>query len=79
MSFRAAKCSAREAEAPPKLDAKFEDHALYQIKNSVLKARCVICVTRAVLRDPSGVAGLADGVVDVVLVWVAICWLVDCF
>ena len=26
------------AEAPPKLDAKFEDHALYQIKSSVLKA-----------------------------------------
>ena len=26
------------AKAPPKLDAKFEDHALYQIKSSVLKA-----------------------------------------
>ena len=25
-------------EAPPKLDAAFEDHALYQIKSSVLKA-----------------------------------------
>ena len=36
-----ARSSAREAEAPPKLDAKFEDHALYQIKSSVLKARCV--------------------------------------
>ena len=32
------------AEAPPKLDAKFEDHALYQIKSSVLKA-CLLSLT----------------------------------
>ena len=40
-------------EAPPKLDAAFEDHALYQIKSSVLKAP-------RLSRNTSGSAG--DGV-----------------